>query len=103
MNLFALVWQATSKDNDDQHVDLAPIVFGLIQNTNESKTKTTAINTRRIRKIRSNKTVKILLDSGASASIVNHSYVHKKFFYKEYYAARVYHGRDVQHMPRGQR
>ena len=57
-------------DNDNQHVDLAPIVFDLIQNTKENKTKTTAINTR---KIRSNETVKILLDSGASASIVNHS------------------------------
>ena len=57
-------------DNDDQHVDLAPIVFGLIQNTKENKTKTTTINTRRTR---SNETVKILLDSGASASIVNHS------------------------------
>ena len=64
-------------DNDNQHVDLAPIVFDLIQNTKENKTKTTAINTR---KIRSNETVKILLDSGASASIVNHSYVHKNNF-----------------------
>ncbi len=26
-------------DKDDQHVDLAPIVFGLIQNTKENKNK----------------------------------------------------------------
>ena len=64
-------------DNDDQHVDVAPIVFGLIQNTKENKTRTTDINTR---KIRSNEAVKILLDSGASATIVNHSYVHKNSF-----------------------
>ena len=46
-------------------------------NTKENKTRATAINTRRTR---SNETVKILLDSGASASIVNHSYVHKNSF-----------------------
>ena len=59
--------------------DLVCIVFGTIINneTNTGKNRTSP------RKIRKDKTVKILLDIGASARIVHHSYVHKNNFHKK--------------------
>ena len=53
--------------------DLVPIVFGKISNPNNTKTK----------EVRKNKTVKILLDTGASANIIHHSYVRKNDFSKK--------------------
>ena len=53
--------------------DLVPIVFGKISNPSNTKTK----------KVRKNKMVKILLDTGASANIIHHSYVRKNDFSKK--------------------
>ena len=58
------------KDKENTHLDLVPIVFGTI----EVIIKSTVDKARRKS---TDRTVKILLDSGASASIIRHTYVRK--------------------------
>ena len=58
------------KDKENTHLDLVPIVFGAIE---QIKKSTVYIARRKS----TDRTVKILLDSRASASIIRHSYVRK--------------------------
>ena len=67
-----------TKKNSERSNDLVPIVFGKVIPTLIPLIK----QVQNVRKVRKEKTVKILLDSGASASIVHHSYVAKNAFVK---------------------
>ena len=42
--------KTNSNDLENQHADLAPIVFGMIQNPNQNRTKTAVFNVRTVRK-----------------------------------------------------
>ena len=87
-------------DLENQRTDLAPIAFGVIQNPNKVRARSTVIYVRRVHK---NKTVKILFDSRASASIISHSYVHRNnFSTKSMTYEWASYGRNVQYMLRGQ-
>jgi transposase InsO family protein len=67
-----------TKKNSERSNDLVPIVFGKVIPTLKPLIK----QVKHVQKVRKEKTVKILLDSGASASIVHHSYVAKNDFVK---------------------
>ena len=69
--------QLTQKKSERSN-DLVPIVFGKVIPTLTPLIK----QVKHVQKVRKEKTVKILLDSGANASIVHHSYVAKNAFVK---------------------
>ena len=58
------------KDKETTHLDLVPIVFGTIEQINKSTVD-------KVRRKSTDRMVKILIDSGASASIIRHSYILK--------------------------
>ena len=58
------------KDKENTHLDLVPIVFGAIEQIKKSTVD-------KARRKSTDRTVKILLDSGASASIIRNSYICK--------------------------
>ena len=82
----------TSKNNPNTNVDLVPITFGnIISRVNnhdrnsklkkvKKKNDTISINNKKDK--HTNQSVKILLDSGASASIISNSYVAKNDYVK---------------------
>ena len=76
-----------TKKNTERSNDLVPIVFGKVIPTLTPLIK----QVQRVQKVRKEKTVKILLDSGASASIVHHSYVAKNAFVKNQTKTRMGH------------
>ena len=82
----------TNTKNSSENTDLVPITFGLIVNkiseiknnlkTNFSqrKKRTSSTNSKKFKKIK--KPVRILLDSGASASIIHKDFVSKENYVK---------------------
>ena len=62
--------QNNLKDKENTHLDLVPIVFGVIEQIKKSTVD-------KARRKSTDRTIKILLDSGVSASIIRHSYVRK--------------------------